>query len=305
MAPYRILTLDGGGIRGLLSAVLLERLEAAHPGFLAQIDLFAGTSTGSILALGLAAGIDPVRGRQLYEEQGPAIFNRSLWHVLRSLGGLVGARYNSERLREVLQLQFGDTLLADLPRRVLIPTFDLDNEPTTSRQPRAWKAKFFHNFPGPDSDAGHSVVDVAVRSCSAPTYLPIYQGYIDGGVVANNPSMCALAQALHPPTGGQAMGDLVLISIGTGHNPRFIASQDAEWGLVQWAPRLLNLLMDSGAGLADYQCRQVLGSRYLRLNPVLPEPVGLDRVNRISLLKRIGYQYDLSAAHTWIERCFT
>jgi uncharacterized protein len=305
MSPYRILTFDGGGIRGLLTAVILERLEAAHPGFLAQVDLFAGTSTGSILALGMANGIPPMRARELYEDYGPAIFRRSFFERLGRLGNLIGAKYSNEKLREVLLLQFGDLTLAELPARVLIPTYDLDNESTEPHTPRTWKSKFFHNYPGPASDGSQSLVDVAVRSCSAPTYFPIYQGYIDGGVVANNPSMCALAQALHPATGGQEVNNVVLMSIGTGHNPRFIESQDAAWGLVQWAPRLVSLMLEGGVGVSDYQCRQVLEERYLRIDPVLPEPIGLDRVDRMSTLKRIGYQYNLSAAHRFINRYFT
>jgi uncharacterized protein len=304
MAPYRILSIDGGGIRGLLAAALLERLEAAHPGFLGQIDLFAGTSTGGILALGLASGFSPLQARLLYEELGPQVFSRSTFQILRSLGNLIGAKYAIRPLKDALAQHFGNLTLQELPRRVLISSFDLDNDPPDSKAVRTWKAKFFHNYPGTDSDGQERVVDVAVRTSAAPTYFPIYQGYIDGGVVANNPSTCALAQALNPLTGNQRLEDIVLLSVGTGFNPRFLLAEDESAGLLQWAPHLVNLMLEGGAGLADYQCRQILDRRYLRVNPLLPEPVAMDAVDRLSTLKRIGRQFDLSFAHAWIDRNF-
>ena len=75
---------------------------------------------------------------------------------------------------------------------VLIPSFQLDNQAPHAGQ-RQWKPKFFHNYPGPDSDGAELVVDVAMRTSAAPIYFPTYQSYIDGGVVANDPSMAALA----------------------------------------------------------------------------------------------------------------
>jgi uncharacterized protein len=304
MNPYRILSLDGGGIRGVLTAALLERLESAHPGFLAQIDLFAGTSTGGILSLGLAAGFTPTEARILYEELGPLVFKRPFLESLVALWGVAGAKYSLKPLEQALTNQFGDATLGSLRRRVLISSFDLDNGSQDPDVPRMWKAKFFHNFPSPGDDSGERVVDVAIRTSAAPTYFPIYQGYIDGGVVAGNPSMCALAQALHPPTGGQEVETVVLLSIGTGFNPHFLVAEDAAAGLLQWAPHLVNLMLEGGSGLADYQCRQVLDERYLRLNPLLPRPIGMDAVDQISTLKRIAYQYDLSQANAWIARYF-
>ena len=83
MSHYRILAMDGGGIRGLLTAIILERLERVHPGFLAQVDLFAGTSTGGLLALGLAAGTTPAECRLIYETQGAKAFKDSLLDNVR------------------------------------------------------------------------------------------------------------------------------------------------------------------------------------------------------------------------------
>lgn len=303
MCAYRILALDGGGIRGLVTAMLLERLESACPGFLDRIDLFAGTSTGGLLALGLAAGKTPHDARKLYENYGEKVFADTIMDDVRDLGTLLGADYSLQPLREALEQEFARLKLADLPKKVLVAAFDLDNQPVSTGI-RHWKPKFFHNYPGSDSDGEQSVVDVGLYTSAAPTYFPIVDGYIDGGVVAGNPSMCALAQALHPDTGGQHLEDIVLISMGTGFNPRYLESQDGDWGLVQWAPHIINLMFEGSAGLADYQCKQLLGEKYLRVNPVLPYPIAMDKVDQIPAMRRLAVQVPLTETVVWINQYF-
>jgi patatin-like phospholipase/acyl hydrolase len=298
--PYHILSLDGGGVRGVLTATLLARLEQARPGFLADVDLFAGTSTGGILALGLAAGRTPEECCQLYEAAGAKVFEDSLLDNIRDLGQLLGAQYSNRNLKRGLIDQFHDMTLGDLPKRVLISSFDLDNEGS----PRTWKPKFFHNYPGASSDADQKIVDVAIRTGSAPTYFPIYQGYIDGGIAANNPSLCAVAQAVNPVSGQQQLDDIVLLSVGTGLLPTYIAEQDADWGLAQWARYLLGLVMDGNNGVPDYQCQQLLGARYYRLNPILPRAIKLDNLAEVPFLKDLAHGTDLTAAIEWLHKNF-
>jgi uncharacterized protein len=171
MASYRILALDGGGIRGLYTAVLLNRLEAQVPGFTRRVDLLAGTSTGGILALGLAKGMPPQALIDLYQDDGSAIFSRTLWHEIRDLGELAGAKYDNKNLIRIIQSALGGGTLNDLlPRHVLIPSFDLDNQ-AAAPAPRMWKPKFFHNFKGSDSDGAEKIADVALRTSAAPTYF--------------------------------------------------------------------------------------------------------------------------------------
>ena len=301
MPPYHILTIDGGGIRGLLTTILLERLEAAVPGFLSRIDLFAGTSTGGILALGLASGVTPTAARGLYEEKGPFVFADTLLDNVRDLGNAIGAQYGNANLKTVLTEYFGQKTLADLPKKVLISAFDLDNGADKPAPLRTWKPKFFHNYPGPESDGKERVVDVAMRTAAAPSFFPVYQGYADGGVFANNPSMAALAQALEPNTGGQNLAEVSLLSLGTGRGNQFLTTQDADWGWAQWAPHIIDILLGGSSGVAEYECRQLLGARFHRLDPLLPESIGLGDVGKIPRLVEIAERVMLEATIDWLK----
>jgi hypothetical protein len=275
------------------------------PGFLDRVSLFAGTSTGGILALGLAAGLPPTELARLYVENAREIFDDSWLDDLRDAGGLTGADYDNVRLARVLARVFGERRLSDLPRRVLVSAFDLDNQDPDPRQ-RCWKPKFFHNLPGPDSDGDERVVDVALRSSAAPTTFPSYQGYLDGGVVANNPSLAALAQALdrrRPAAQRARLSEVALLSLGTGTSLRYIPGQSLDWGAAQWVKPLIHIMLEGSAGLADFQCRQLLGPRYHRLAPVFGSGhvIDDDAVNRIPELVALAREEDLSATVRWLK----
>jgi len=165
VAKYRVLSLDGGGIRGILTALLLERILKARPAFLADVNLFAGTSTGSILAIGLAKGLTPPELIALYREQGPRIFHQDILHDLGSLWGFRRARYQTKSRFDGIYPSIGDITLDDLlPRHVLVATYQLDCkneiEPVPPNPPQTWKAKFFHNYIDPAALPNASVTIV-------------------------------------------------------------------------------------------------------------------------------------------------
>ena len=285
MATYRILSIDGGGVRGLLVSVLLEQLDERVPGWRDKIDLVAGTSTGGIIALGLAKGLEPSDLRELYYDRSPEIFG-SEWYELREGWPIIRAQYSTRRLREEVTGVFGHTRLRDLKKKVLIASFDLKDE-----ELGFWKPKFFHNFSGRDTDGNLRVSDVALYTSAAPTYFPAVGGYIDGGVVANNPSMAALAQTQDRRAkieGRPGLDEVVLLSIGTGFLPRRIEGLDNDWGYVQWALPLLRVMFDGAAGVPHYQCSQILGKRYHRLDHVFAAEVELDDWGARDELVRIG-----------------
>lgn len=301
---YRILTFDGGGVRGVYTAVLLDRLAGALPGLLAATDLFAGTSTGGIIALGLAKGLVPAQLVTLYQTKAKEIFDASWLHDLAELDGLTGAHFDNEKLKGILAEIFSNTRLDQLAKKVLVPSFQLDNRDPQAGK-RRWKPKFFHNFAGPDSDGSELALDVALRTSAAPTYFPTYQGYIDGGVVANDPSMAALAQALDHSTGGQRLDNVRLYSLGTGTNPTYIAGRDLDWGVAQWAKPLVSLMIDGVMGVAEYQCRRLLGEgAYRRIEPLLPKPIALDDVDAVTDLVEYAKNVPLEPEIEWLRANF-
>ena len=127
MSYYNILSLDGGGIRGLLSCRLLERLERLHLGYLEKVNLFAGTSTGGILALGLAAGLTPSDMADIYQKDGGKIFSKTIWDRVGDIDRFFEADYSNQALEEALRDKFGEMRLGDLKKNVMISSFRLDS----------------------------------------------------------------------------------------------------------------------------------------------------------------------------------
>ena len=135
---YKILSFDGGGIRGIVTLTLLQRLEQQVPGFISRADLYAGTSTGGIIALGLAAGKTIPALLDIYLKDGAKIFDDSWLKDIVHLGDIVGARYDQGNLRKILKDQFGSMRLADLHKRVLVPSFDLDHVDPENPRTHSW-----------------------------------------------------------------------------------------------------------------------------------------------------------------------
>lgn len=306
MARYRILSLDGGGIRGLITAMLLIRLsrEQGLESWLERADLLAGTSTGALIALCLAKGLGLEEILALYHDTSREIFDDSWLDDVKDLGTLLGAQYRSDGLKRELRRMLGKARLRDLNKRVLITAFDLDNEDAKPER-RRWKPKLFHNFPGVDSDGAMLAWKVGLYTCAAPTYFPSVEGYVDGGVFANNPSMCALAQSQDARIGRTAaLDDVALLSLGTGSSLIYIKGARHDWGFAQWAQGLLGVMFDGTIGIADYQCRQLLGARYHRVAPAFApgEAFPLDCVDRIAEMVDFAEQVDIAPAAKWLRR---
>jgi len=279
---FRILSIDGGGIRGLIPAVILSELEriTGQPTS-ALFDLIAGTSTGGILALGLAKpdgnGAPAFSAQELvslYEHEGGRIFSRSLPHWLLSLNRLAGAKYPATGLTDVLARYFGETMLSEALTDVVVPSYDIEQ-----RLPIYFTSYFARARPGFD----HKMKHVARSTSSAPTYFEPFRlkttsevdhlSVIDGGVFANNPTLAAIAEA----TGSHdaALDDLVIVSLGTGKGaqPLPIARGWTGWGLAGWSTRILDVVLDSVSESVHHQVYYLLRGtsqrNYFRLEPAL------------------------------------
>jgi predicted acylesterase/phospholipase RssA len=234
---FRILALDGGGYKGMFSAAILDRLAAdLQIDLLSHFDLLAGTSTGAIIALGLAAGLTPAQVLSFYIDHGPSIFPgrraRALRRAFRS-------KYSPAPLAGALQEALGDRKLAESRIPLLIPAYDLCNDEV-------------HLFRTPHDerlvrDGRERMVDVALASAAAPTFFPAHRlrgmRLIDGGVWANNPSMVAIVEAL--TSFGRPLQEIVLIGIGTTAETSARAvrlADDPEYAKSEAATRLVPLI---------------------------------------------------------------
>lgn len=298
---YRILAFDGGGIRGILSLILVRRLEKAQPGFLAAADLISGTSVGGIIAMGLACGYQPSELEPLFEQLGNSVFARKGFASKLARKGLIGPKYEHTQLKEALDCMFGDRSLRDLPGKVMVTSFFVGGSHFPGQTP--WKPKIFHNLDEETGDPDVRCVDVALYTSSAPSYFPSLHGYVDGGVVANNPSMCAYALVKRFLADKVCDDQISLLSIGTGDARITLNEDTTTWGTLEWAPFLMPLLMDGPSKATDYQCRQILGDLYYRLNIPLPEGkhIGLDDSACVKVLSSLADEADLSCCLRWLE----
>lgn len=281
--PFRIISFDGGGVLGLHAVTMLRRLLAAQPTLIDRTDMLAGTSTGALIALALAAGVPADRVQSLYIDRSADIFVR----CHKSVWGLCGPKYRNDGLIRVCRDVFGDLRLGDLQKRVLVPAFDLKSE-ATPEAPN-WRVRFFHNFAG-SPDLGEQVWRVAVRTASAPTYFPTYDGYCDGGVACNSPSIASVAQAI--ASYGLSRADVGVLSVGTSP-VRYLDGQDLNWGGLRWLRSILPIFMDAQLLVTDFQGQQMLGERYFRLAPPVPD-VGLDDTAHIGTLRSLADGVDLT-----------
>ena len=265
-----MLSIDGGGIRGIIPAQVLAHLEQHTNKPCSELfDLMVGTSTGGILALGLSLddGHDKalLSAKQLvkfYEEHGPEIFEQSLWRKVRSVGGIFEEAYSHEALEEVLQRYFGDRTLSECRVPTMVTSYDIQHRHTVF-------LKSWH------SDHSPLFCREAARATSAaPTYFEPAslewasesRTLIDGGVFINSPSVSAYAEArkLFPDD------EIAMLSIGTGELIRAIPYEAAKtWGSALWVMSLLDCMLDGEAKAADHQMRLLLGENYLRLQTPL------------------------------------
>ncbi len=269
-----------------------------------RVEFVAGTSTGGLIALMLAADLDLQAIRELYEQRAEHVFADSLLDDIRDLGKVIGADYDVANLEREAHAVFGERTLGELSKRVLVTAFDLDNEDPTAR---TWKPKIFHNFEGPDSDGAQLAYKVGTYTSAAPTYFDTADGYIDGGVFASNPAMCALAQSQdsrNVPADHAELSEVRLFSFGTGRSFTYLEGESLDWGYVQWIRPLVNLMLEGVNGIADYQCRQILGDdRYFRLAPTFPADKSIDQddVDEIPYMVEFAEQLDITAAADWLR----
>ena len=252
-------------------------------------DLVAGTSTGGILALALTMrGEDggPAWSAEqllaLYEEEGDRIFERSVWDRIRSAGGLLDEKYPSDGMEQAFRTYLGEARLSEALTEVLVTAYEIEQRTTFF-----FKSAKARTDPRDD----FALRDAARATSAAPTYFePVrierggprpYLALVDGGVFANNPAMCAYAEALKDNTGAPPPQrpahpkEILLLSLGTGELTRALPYDEAkDWGLAEWAKPILDVVFDGVSDATDHHLEQILGrDHYFRFQ------TRLDRAN--------------------------
>ncbi len=295
MKTVRILSIDGGGIRGLIPAMVLAKIEKMTSKPICRLfDLIAGTSTGGILSLGLTMPANKDKGLpaygagdliSLYSDNGKKIFSSGIFHKIISMNGIAKEKYPSSGIEALLKQYFGSARLSEALTPVLIPSYEIG-----LRTPFFFKSEYARD----PLKSGYDfyIWQVARATSAAPTYFEPckirindengadYYTLIDGGVYANNPAMCAFAEA---KTMFEKTADIVLVSLGTGELTRSIPYDDAkDWGAVKWAKSILGTVFDGVSDTVDYQLRQLLKKdKYFRLQASLAQ-LGKDEMDDAS-----------------------
>lgn len=295
----RILAVDGGGIRGIVPAVLLEALQQRLERPLGDyFDVIAGTSTGGLIAAALCTpgpgGGPRYDARQIlgfYTDDCREIFHRSLLHAVLSLGGLRRPKYPSSGMRRFLEDRFGNLQLAEARRLLMLVTYDI-----TRRRPFVFcSARAIET-----SGKNFLLRDACLATTAAPTYFPAAtiqnlageeRHFVDGGVCSNDPMLPAFVEADKEFPGRPVL----MVSLGTGNLTDPLGIHGARrWGAVRWATQILDVLMDGQSGMSEncldhlVKSRERPGSAYFRLQPDIPP--GLGRLDDTSARNVAGLQ---------------
>lgn len=293
---FRILALDGGGIKGAFTASVLATLENSIGSRIAnQFDLIAGTSTGGILAIALGMGLHPDDMLRFYRERGPIVFPiMRFQRKLRSkLHNLLWPKYSQDVLRRELERAYFPNkqpkVLGDSVCRLVIPAYDaVGGVCHVFRTPHHSLLK---------GDASTNAAEVALATAAAPTYfssavvqnMVAKASYFDGGVWANCPAMAAIVEAvcyLKVP-----LDRIDVLSVGTTDEP-FTVKSMAEAGWARWGKTLIDLLMSAQLDASVRHAQLLVGKpRFLRVNvTTTPGMYALDGVREIENLIALGNQ---------------
>ena len=297
MEQIKVLSLDGGGVKGYLTAKILSNLEQylnqqdnSNTPLGLRFDLIVGTSTGGIIACALAVGKTAKEILELYQLLIPEVFQPISC-------GYLSAKYSNKKLKEYLEDLLGEKTLGDVKTHLCATSVCIENS-----SPRFHKSGYFErNLARLDE----RLVDVALATSAAPTFFPSVNtkhstNLTDGGVVANNPSMVALIDALELTDNN--FENITMVSVGTGeqcHMPYSVSKLEKS-GKVNWmvmngltpskktGSPLIEIFLESQSKLIHFQTQFLLKKNYIRINPKLSFEIELDDANKIESLKNIA-----------------
>lgn len=288
MDRFQILSLSGGGIRGLFTAEVLAELENKRGVDICEhFDMICGTSIGGILALGLASGLKPRELANLLRENGEKIFPKQYMGISFAKS-IFTSSYSSEPLKKLLQEIFQDKTMKDLKTRVLIPAVNY-----TTGKPKVFKTPHLEKYV---NDLNLSLVDVALATSAAPTYFPIHvidnQRFVDGGLIGNSPAYFGVHEACYFLN--KNPDDVFVLGIGTmGQNKTADHRKKLEQGLFTWGRPVIDLTLSSSESLHNIWVKHILKDRFLFIDTLLTNDqanyIALDNANKAALETLTGH----------------
>ena len=313
----RVLSIDGGGTRGLMPSTMLNQIEESTGKSIADLfDVIVGSATGGIIATALAAGVPTSEIIDIYLKKAsfilPGSFLRRLWNPVN----LFAPKYPNKNLKELLEDKFGCAVtLGDVNDRFgkdtifLIASLDLSPELASEATPQ-FKIKIFNSANSQDHQ--QNLVDVALRTSAAAVNLPIYQQYGEGGNYANDPALIGLSYCMNqvPEQGlGADIEDIKVLSLGCGSDGGSHFSKKeigkGNWGLIKWMGRLVNLVIDTNMVYTQYLMDEMLGKeRYLRINPYYKSEEAPDALKNGKLRIDVKKPEQLEAIKVYAEATF-
>ena len=239
-----LLSIDGGGYRGVFAANVLKNIELLFDDFnwKKRFCLMAGTSTGSIIAAGLATGKKASEISTFYNGYGEKIFpRRSFWQKLLNPYGIRKRLYDSAILQELLEKEFGQIRLGEIDQPLFLPATNIESGNVFVMKT---------NYGKFDRDKNIRLVDAILASCAAPTYFKpreVGEHFLaDGGLWANNPTLMAMIEAKFRL--GKDISKVKVLSIGTGRCVKKYTRTDnpvsEEWGAATWGVGMLGLVLN-------------------------------------------------------------
>ncbi|WP_147110075.1 patatin-like phospholipase family protein [Tateyamaria sp. syn59] len=293
---FNVLSCDGGGIRGYMTARIIEALNSKTSGkLLSEVDGLFGTSTGGLVSVGLAVGVTPETLRQIYRDQAGTIFtpNSIFDDSLEGGPGIFECQYVATGLYDVMHPHTQDKTFGEIFGDKLLCVNTAQLQDTALPHPR-WQPRTLNNR-GIETPWTVKLIDAALATSAAPTYFPPHLidglGYFaDGGTFANNPLLNGIEVARRANL-IKDIAQVGAISIGTGIDQTGIPAADVpsalDWGALAWMrPReassaipstaLLNMSLALSADNISTLAAGLMGNNVIRLDPVLDTPVPLD-----------------------------
>ncbi len=301
LPAFQILSLDGGGIKGILSAAILAAIEEdTDTNIIDHFDLITGTSTGGIIALGLGLGMRPREIVEFYLKHSPKIFPN--YYGLKEIQHWFYRKFSSKPLSSALQDCFKDKTLGDSKRALVIPSYNLGDD-------NVYLFKTPHH-PNLRRDYKVPIWKVALATSAAPTFFPCTREVdrirlIDGGVWANNPTMVGIIEALS--TLEVPLHNISVLSVGTTNE----VSSRSKWlnngGIMAWAilgKAALNVITRGQSIGVNNQARFLIGKeKFERLDPAVPYgEFALDGINKVDDLIGKAAHYSRHFIPTFEEK---